>query len=143
MGAAFADVPSCFGGSNDQHGPDNLRPTVSPHPSLWCGLTAAACANAAQHLNDPSYSYQHTAGSISQGGVLAESRLQHEQDTSRSRSSGDDSDCSERRHAIYMLPVQLLRHVQTLQQEVDAETWQLLWGLYPTKTVLPGASQLL
>ena len=142
MGAVFAGVPSCLGVSNDRNGPDNFRSSVSPHPSLWCGLTAAACVNAAQHLNDPSYSYQHAAGSTSQGDVLAQSRLPHGQDTIESRSSGDDFDHSERRHAIYMLPVQLLRHVETLQQDVAADTWHLLWDLYPTEDVLPGASQL-
>lgn len=47
---------------------------------------------------------------------------------------------SDRRHAVYRLPVQLLGHMHTLQQNIDVDTWQQLWGLYATGDVRPGES---
>ena len=143
----FADVPSCLRGSNTQDISGSSRSRVSPHPSLWSGLTAAACLNATQHLNDPSYSFQETTAATSQSAilncdsqddVLAESRLRPEPGSGKN-SSGDDFGLSERRHGVHMLPVQLLRHMQTLQQKADAGTWQRVWSLYATEAALPGA----
>lgn len=116
-----------------------LQVTSQAHPSLWSGLTEAACLNAAQHLDDPSYCLEGTAVSSSQGDVPAESRLLPEQDTLRSSSSGHAFDNSERRPRVCMLPVQLLRHMQTLQQDIDADIWQMLWCLYATEDMQPGA----
>lgn len=52
------------------------------------------------------------------------------------------SQSSDRRHAVYVLPVRLLRHMQTLQQNVDADTWQKVWCLYATEDLPPGESHL-
>lgn len=54
------------------------------------------------------------------------------------------SQSCDRRHEAYRLPVQLLPHVhiQTLQQNIDVDTWQKLWGLYATEDVPPGESYL-
>ena len=140
----FADVSNCLEGSNLQDSAGSLRTPASPHPPLWSGLTAAACLNATQHLRlrDSSSSYELTAGATSQGDVLAESRLQPEQDTMSSSLSRHGLKQSERHQAIFMLPLQLLRHMQTLQQKVDVNTWQMLWRLYATEDLSQGALQI-
>lgn len=70
--------------------------------------------------------------------MFAESKPQNEQESIVSSSSDDDLDHSEQRHAVYMLPVQLVRHMQNLQQNIDADTWQMVWSLYASEDVLPG-----
>ena len=145
----FADVSSCLRGSNTQDSAGSLETSGKAHSSLWSGLTAAACLNATQQLDDPSYNDKHTAASMPQSAVLncdsrddvlAESRLRPDSG-SGAILSGSDFDQSERRHGVYTLPVQLLRHMQTLQQKIDADTWQMVWCLYATEDVLPGALQ--
>ena len=138
----FADVPSCLGGSNPPNSVGSFRPSVGLHPSQWCNLVAAACVYATQLLTNSSNWHEHTAVSTSQGDVFAESKLGHEQVTLRSNSLGDDFHRSEQRHAVYMLPVQLLRHMQTVKQNIDADTWQMVWCLYATEDVSPGESHL-
>lgn len=137
----FADITDCLGVSSAEDNAGSLRSPARPHPSLWCGLTAAACLNATKHLNEASYCNEGAA--TSQKDVLAEARLQPEPDTIRSSSSGHRFDQSERRPGVYMLPIQLLRHMQTLQQDVDADIWQQLWCLYATEDLPPGALQLM
>ena len=135
----FADVPSCLGGSNPTDSVGSFKPSAGLHPSQWCNLVAAACVNATQLLTNSSKWHERTAVSTSQHYM---SKLEHEQDTLKRGSLGDDSHHSEQRHAVYMLPVQLLRHTWTVKQNIDADTWQMLWCLYATEDVLPSESHL-
>ena len=137
----LADVSSCLCGSNLKN--DTDRSPAASHNSLWQGLTAAACANAIQHLTDLGPGDQHTASSsshkvlesASQDDVRAEPRVDPELETVFSHSSGDKLDQSDWHRAVYMLPVQLLHHTHTLQQSISADTWQMLWSLYAIRNV--------
>ena len=148
----IADVPSCLRGSNLQDSPDSTAPSVSHQTSFWCGLTAAACANAVQHLassNDCneqapiSTSHPPAAGFASQDEVLTEPQLGSEAEIAISRVSDDDLDQSDLGHATYMLPLQLLRHLHSLQQSVSSGTWQMLWSVYAQEHVPHGQKHLL
>ena len=137
-----AEVNSCLGGSNPPDSVGSFKSSAGLHPSQWCILVAAACVNTTQLWTNCSNWHERTAVSTSQGDVFTESKLEHEQDTLKSGSLGDDSHHFEQRHAVYMLPVQLLHHMQTVKQNIDADTWQMVWCLYAAEDVLPSKSHL-
>ena len=134
-----ADVPSCLHGCNLQDDPDSVAPSGSNQSSFWCGLTAAARANAVQHPASfngcdeqaaTSTSHPPAASLASQDAAPSEPQLGPEPETGITLASDDDLDQSDLGHATYMLPLQLLRHLHHLQQSISSDTWQMLWSIY-------------
>lgn len=150
--AYIADVPSCLHGSNLPDSPDSTTLSASHQSSFWCGLTAAACASALGHLASSggcnehaaiSTSHSPAAGFASHAEALTEPQLEAEPETAISHASDADPDQSDLSHATYMLPLQLLRHLHSLQQSVSSGTWQMLWSIYAQQHVPHGQLHLL